>query len=108
MGLPSSDLTVSRTIPLVLALGASLGSSFPTVSAFRIFEELIEYLRIIEFHNSLHILLQRLLILSKVVLNLIFSNFLPVPFSHDLSSKLRNLLYNERVLSWYWIIGHER
>ena len=82
MGFPSAHLAVSRAVPLVLALRAPLSGVFTAVAALGVLHELLVHVRGVQLHYPVHVLLERLLILSEEILDLVLSYLLPVPTFH--------------------------
>ena len=58
MCFPLFELTVARAVPLILALRASLSSDLTAIRALGVLHELLEDIRAVKLHDSVHVLLK--------------------------------------------------
>jgi hypothetical protein len=106
MAFPLFELALSGAVPLILASRAALSSCLPALSAFWIIHELLENIRAVQLHDPLHVLFQCFIILCEEVLHLVPSDLVPVPILH-LKSELRDMLHDETVLRWHWVLLYQ-
>ena len=97
MSFPLLHLAFTRTVPLVLALRATLCSNLAAIGAFRVVEELLEDIGVIKFHDPVHVLLDALLVVVKEFSDLVFGDLPPISVLHDLRPILGDLLHNKAV-----------
>jgi hypothetical protein len=108
VSLPLLHLTLTRAVPLVLALRTPLCSSFATIGTFGVFHKLLENIRIVKFHYAVHIFLHRVLILIEESTSLILSNLIPVPLLNDLRSVDGHGLHNEAIFLGHRVLLRHR
>ena len=108
VSLPLLHLTLTRAVPLVLALRTPLSSSFATIGTFGVFHKLLENIRIVKFHYAVHIFFHRVFILIEESTSLILSYLIPVPLLNDLRSVDRHGLHNEAIFLGHRVLLRHR